>query len=48
MIQIHHISKSYQDKVVLDKFSMNLEEGGIYCLMGASGIGNIGYKVQLS
>lgn len=39
MIQIHHISKSYQDKVVLDKFSMNLEEGGIYCLMGASGIG---------
>lgn len=38
-IVLQNISKTYQDKVVLRDFSMELESGGIYCLMGSSGIG---------
>lgn len=38
-IAILHISKSYPDKVVLHDFSQEFAAGGIYCLMGASGIG---------
>lgn len=39
MIQVKAVSKSYNGRKVLDRFTMQLEEGGIYCLMGASGIG---------
>lgn len=38
-IVLHKISKTYQDKMVLQDFSMELDSGGIYCLMGPSGIG---------
>lgn len=36
---LEHISKSYDGRQVLHDFSACLERGGIYCLMGASGIG---------
>lgn len=38
-ILVNHVSKAYNGKQVLDRFTMQLEEGGVYCLMGLSGIG---------
>ena len=33
------ISKSYGDKVVFDRFSLEIAEGEITCVLGASGVG---------
>lgn len=38
-ISIKNISKSYDEKMVLQNFSLELQNGGIYCLMGPSGVG---------
>lgn len=38
-ISIQNISKSYDEKTVLQNFSLELRDGGIYCLMGPSGVG---------
>lgn len=38
-ISANHISKSYEGRTVLRDVSVCLEDGGIYCLMGPSGIG---------
>lgn len=38
-VLIEHISKSYGEKQVFHDFSAQLEDGGIYCLMGPSGAG---------
>lgn len=38
-IRIRHISKAYQDKTVLQDFSLEAGKDGIYCIMGTSGIG---------
>lgn len=38
-ICLEHISKSYGGRMVLSDFNARLERGGVYCLMGASGIG---------
>lgn len=38
-ICLEHISKAYGGRKVLSDFSACLERGGVYCLMGASGIG---------
>lgn len=38
-ISIKNISKSYDEKMVLQNFSLELRDGGIYCLMGPSGVG---------
>lgn len=38
-ICLEHISKAYGDRMVLSDFNARLERGGVYCLMGASGIG---------
>lgn len=38
-ISIQNISKSYDGKTVLQNFSQELHEGGIYCFMGPSGAG---------
>lgn len=38
-IVIKDLSKSFDDKIVLNRINMTLEENSIYCLMGASGTG---------
>lgn len=38
-ISIQNISKSYNEKTVLQDFSLELQDGGMYCLMGSSGVG---------
>ena len=38
-ICLEHISKAYGGRKVLNDFNARLECGGVYCLMGASGIG---------
>lgn len=38
-ICLEHISKAYGGRKVLNDFNARLERGGVYCLMGASGIG---------
>lgn len=38
-ICLEHISKAYGGRMVLSDFNARLERGGVYCLMGASGIG---------
>lgn len=38
-IQLKHISKSFEQKEVLEDYSTSFKEGCINCLMGASGIG---------
>ena len=38
-VYLDHISKTYGKKQVLNRFCARLEDGGIYCLMGQSGIG---------
>lgn len=38
-ISLKNISKSFDDKVVLDNFSLELEDGKITVIMGESGIG---------
>lgn len=38
-VSLEHISKSYDGTEVLSDVSLHLEDGKIYCLMGASGIG---------
>lgn len=39
MIKIRKISKAYGQKQVLDRFSAEIEEGEIFCIMGKSGCG---------
>ena len=39
MIQLEHISKRFDDKLILQDFSLTLPESGILCLMGPSGCG---------
>jgi len=39
MIQLEHISKHFDDKLILQDFSLTLPESGILCLMGPSGCG---------
>lgn len=36
---MNFIGKAYHGKQVLENFSMQLEDGGVYCLMGPSGVG---------
>lgn len=38
-IETDQLCKAYDGRTVLDRFSMQLESGRIYCLMGASGSG---------
>ncbi len=39
MIEIKELSKAFDGKIVLDRFHLQLEDGGRYALMGASGSG---------
>lgn len=38
-VEIKNLCKSFGEKKVLDNLNMRLEDGGIYCLMGSSGMG---------
>ena len=38
-VEIENLCKSFGDKKVLHNLNMRLEDGGIYCLMGPSGMG---------
>lgn len=38
-VEIRNLCKSFGDKKVLHNLNMRLEDGGIYCLMGPSGMG---------
>ena len=38
-ITVSDITKRFGEKTVLDRFSLEIEKGGIFCLMGASGCG---------
>lgn len=38
-VEITNLCKSFGDKKVLHNLNMHLEDGGIYCLMGPSGMG---------
>lgn len=38
-ITISDITKRFADKTVLDRFSLEIEKGSVFCLMGASGCG---------
>ena len=38
-LEITNLCKSFGDKKVLHNLNMRLEDGGIYCLMGPSGMG---------
>ena len=38
-VEIKNLCKSFGDKKVLHNLNMRLEDGGIYCLMGPSGMG---------
>lgn len=39
MIKLTHLTLRFEDKLVLDDFSLTLPERGIWCLMGPSGCG---------
>jgi len=39
MIEVKNVTIKYGDKVVLDDFSVNFAENGIYCIVGPSGCG---------
>ncbi len=38
-IEINHVMKQFQNNVVLQDINIQMEEGNIYCLLGASGSG---------
>lgn len=38
-IFLEEVSKRFADKMILDRISMHFERGGIYCVMGESGVG---------
>ena len=38
-VQIRKLCKTFGSKKVLNNFNITLENGGIYCLMGPSGMG---------
>lgn len=38
-VEIKNLCKSFGEKKVLQNLNMRLEDGGIYCLMGPSGMG---------
>ena len=38
-LRIHNLSKSYDHIPVFQNVSLELEEGGVYCLMAPSGAG---------
>lgn len=46
-LEITNLCKSFGDKKVLHNLNMRLEDGGIYCLMGPSGMGDY-VKIRLS
>ena len=39
MISIKNLCKSYQDTIVYDNFSLDIEEGGVLAVLGESGCG---------
>ncbi len=39
IIEINNISKNFEDKIVLDNISFNVEEGDIFGLIGPNGAG---------
>jgi len=39
MIRLENISKAYGEKQVLDKLSLEFEEGQFHCITGSSGVG---------
>ncbi|NLB22094.1 MAG: ABC transporter ATP-binding protein, partial [Clostridium sp.] len=38
-LQIDHLHKKFSDKSVVDNLSLNLEQGKLLCILGASGCG---------
>lgn len=38
-VQIRNLCKTFGSKKVLNNLNITLEDGGIYCLMGPSGMG---------
>lgn len=38
-IELNEISKAYENKIVFERYSLTVESGNIYCIMGESGKG---------
>ena len=48
MLQINHLEKSYQDKVILNHISLTIEKPGLYGVVGANGAGKTTFFKCLS
>ena len=48
MLQINHLEKSYQDRIILNHISLTIEKPGLYGVVGANGAGKTTFFKCLS